>query len=165
MATVDDFKNVMARWTTGISVITTAHEGELHGFTANSFASVSIDPLLISMSVAKSLYALEQIEKSGVFAVNVLKKSQLDWGKRFAGMIEEFREDRFIGIDVITSENGNPILPDVLGWMDCKVYKSIDVGASTMFLGEVTAAHWQDEGEPLAYFKRQWGQFSPLNDA
>lgn len=163
MATVDDFKNVMGRWATGISVITTAHNDEWRGFTANSFASVSIDPLLISMSVAKSLYTLEYIQNSGKFAVNVLKQGQLDWGMRFAGMVEGYEEDRFRGLDITLSANGNPLLPDVLGWMDCKVYKTVDVGASLLFLGEVTAAGWSDEGEPLIYFNRQWGAFTSLD--
>jgi flavin reductase (DIM6/NTAB) family NADH-FMN oxidoreductase RutF len=160
MATVDSFKEVMSRWATGISVITTAYEGEWRGITANSFASVSIEPLLISMSVSKSLHTLELFQKSGVFAVNVLKESQLDLGKRFAGMIPEFNEKRFEGLHASLSKNGAPILPDVLGWMDCKVYQQIDVGLSVLFLGEVTDAHFSD-GEPLVYFHRQWGSFRP----
>ena len=158
MATVDAFKEVMSRWATGISVITTAYEGDWRGITANSFASVSIDPLLISMSVSKTLYTLEMFQKSGIFAVNVLKESQLDWGKRFAGMIPEYNERRFEGLDAVLSKNGSPILPDVLGWMDCKVYQQIDVCASVLFLGEVTDADFAD-GEPLVYFHRQWGGF------
>jgi flavin reductase (DIM6/NTAB) family NADH-FMN oxidoreductase RutF len=158
MATVDGFKEVMSRWATGISVITTAYEGEWRGITANSFASVSIEPLLISMSVSKSLHTLEVFQKSGIFAVNVLKESQLDWGMRFAGMIPEFNENRFDGLGATLSKNGSPLLPDVLGWMDCKIYQTIDVGASVLFLGEVTDAYSVD-GEPLVYFHRQWGGF------
>lgn len=160
MVDVQDFKNVMARWTTGISVITTAYEGQWRGFTANSFASVSIDPLLISMSIAKTLHTLQFVEASQTFAVNILSSAQADLGKRFAGMIPEFNENRFDGLDVTLSANSNPLLPDTLGWMDCKVYKTVDLGASTLFLGEVTGAHWAD-GEPLAYFNRQWGRFAP----
>jgi flavin reductase (DIM6/NTAB) family NADH-FMN oxidoreductase RutF len=158
MATVDGFKEVMSRWATGISVITTAYEDDWRGITANSFASVSIDPLLISMSVSKTLYTLEMFQKSGIFAVNVLRESQLDLGKRFAGMIPEFNEKRFEGLGASLSKNGSPILPDVLGWMDCRVYKQLDVGASILFLGEVTDAAFSD-GEPLVYFHRQWGGF------
>ena len=155
-----DFKEVMARWATGISVITSVEADKWYGFTANSFASVSIDPYLISMSVAKSLYTLEVIERSGVFAVNILRKDHLALGMRFAGMIPEFNENRFEGLNARLSENGCPLLPDVLGWMDCKVYKIVDVGASVLFLGEVTGAHW-GEGEPLVYWNRQWGEFKP----
>lgn len=160
MATVDDFKQVMSRWATGISVITTSHNNEWRGFTANSFASVSIDPLLISMSVAKSLNTLEYIQNSGYFAVNILTNEQADLGMRFAGMVPEFREDRFIGLDVSLSDNGSPLLANTLGWMDCKVYQTIDVGASILFLGEVTGAGWADEGSPLLYYHRQWGKFT-----
>ncbi len=160
MITTDDFKNVMSRWATGISVITTVYKDEWRGFTANSFASVSIEPFLISMSVSKSIHTLEYLKGSGTFAVNILKQGQSDWGMRFAGMIPEFDVNRFEGIDATLSENGNPLLPDTLGWMDCKVYQTVDVGASLLFLGEVTGAHYTD-AEPLLYFQRQWGAFTP----
>jgi flavin reductase (DIM6/NTAB) family NADH-FMN oxidoreductase RutF len=161
MATTEqDFKAVMSRWATGISVITTAHDDLWAGFTANSFASVSIDPFLISMSIAKTLRTLEHIQYSGVFAINILRKQQVDWGMRFAGMMPEFEDNRFEGLTISLSENGNPLLPDVLGWLDCKVYQQVDVGASIMFLGEVTDTYCTD-GEPLVYWHRQWGEFKP----
>lgn len=158
MATEKDFKEVMSRWATGISVITTTHDDEWRGFTANSFASVSIDPFLISMSVAKTVDTLEYLQGSGVFAVNILRKSQKSLGVRFAGFIPEYEDNRFRGLDISLSENGCPLLPDVLGYMDCKVYKEIDLGASIMFLGQVTGTYYTD-GEPLIYWHRQWGEF------
>jgi flavin reductase (DIM6/NTAB) family NADH-FMN oxidoreductase RutF len=167
MVDAQDFKQVMSRWTTGISVITTAHEDDWRGFTANSFASVSISPLLISMSVAKTLGTLDIIRASEAFAVNILTVEQADLGQRFAGMLPEFKENRFDGLNVTLSDNGNPLLPDTLGWMDCRVYQQIDVGASVLFLGEVTSAGWHESDDdtpapvPLAYFMRQWGQFTP----
>jgi len=160
MTTEQDFKEVMSRWATGISVITTTHKEQWRGFTANSFASVSVDPFLISMSVSKTVNTLEYLQGSGVFAVNILRKSQKDWGMRFAGMMPEFAENRFAGLDISLSENGCPLLPDVLGWMDCKVYQEIDLGASIMFLGQVTGAYYTD-GDPLVYWHRQWGEFKP----
>lgn len=167
MIDAQDFKQVMSRWTTGISVITTAHDDTWRGFTANSFASVSLSPLLISMSMAKTLGTLEMIQASEVFAVNILTAEQAHLGQRFAGMLPDFKENRFDGLDITLSERGNPLLPDTLGWMDCRVYQQIDVGASILFLGEVTAAGWQEVGDddtpaaPLSYFMRQWGQFTP----
>jgi flavin reductase (DIM6/NTAB) family NADH-FMN oxidoreductase RutF len=154
-----DFKEVMARWATGISVITAAQDDVWYGFTANSFASVSIDPYLISMSMAKSLHTLEVIQNTGAFAVNVLKKDHAHLGMRFAGMIPELNENRFEGLNATLSANGCPLLPDTLGWMDCKVYKTLDVGASILFLGEVTGAQWSAVGDPLVYWNRQWGEF------
>ncbi|QPC81170.1 flavin reductase family protein [Phototrophicus methaneseepsis] len=152
------FKNIMSRWLTGISVITTNYEGEIQGFTANSFASVSIDPFLISMSVGKTLYAGDLIQKSGTFAINILTKDQAEWGKLFAGFYSD-RENRFENIVYSTTKSGNPILPGVFAWMDCRIYQTVDVGASTLILGEVTDGSFSVEGEPLAYFHRQWGHF------
>lgn len=154
----DTFKNIMSRWASGISVITTAEDDNLYGFTANSLASVSIDPLLISMSVTRNLYTGQVIERTGVFTINILKESQREWGEVFAGMIPERKENRFDGINIEIAENGCPVLPDVMGWMACHVYQKIDVGASVLFLGEVTAGAWQD-GSPLLYFNRAWGRF------
>lgn len=158
---VQTFKNIMSHWATGISIITTVHEEEWQGFTANSFASVSIDPMLISMSMSKTLYAGQLILKSGVFAVNILTRDQENWGKLFAGMYPD-RKNRFENIMCTLAQNGSPILPGVLGWLGCRVYQSIDVGASTLILGEITEGYLSEEGDPLVYYHRQWGQFTPF---
>ncbi len=161
---VQNFKNIMSHWTTGISVITTAHEEEWQGFTANSFASVSIDPMLISMSVSKTLYAGQLILKSGVFAVNILTRDQGNWSKLFAGMYPD-RKNRFENIICTPAANGSPILPGVLGWLGCRVYQSIDVGASILILGEITEGDLSEDGEPLVYYHRQWGYFAQFADS
>lgn len=155
------FKNVMSQWATGISVITTKYDGELTGFTANSFASVSIDPMLISMSVTKQLYAGQLIQKSGAFVVNILKHDQVEWGKIFAGFYKD-HQNRFEGIAYIQANNGAPVLPDVLAWFACRVYTTIDVGASTLVLGEVTEGSVAESGVPLLYHNRHWGTFQAM---
>lgn len=155
------FKNVMSRWATGISIITTQNNGEKYGFTANSFASVSIDPLLVTFSMGQNLSVRPQIEQSGVLAINILKAHQAEWGKIFAGMLPEKNADRFAGINDTPSDLGCPLLPDTLGWLSCRVQRWINVGASDLILAEVVSAGWSD-GEPLLYFHRQWGQFQPF---
>ncbi len=155
------FKNVMSRWATGISVITTHDDGVWHGFTANSFASVSIDPLLVTFSMGLSLAARPPLLKSGVLAINVLKAEQMEWGKVFAGMIPERNANRFEMIDCTVSDLGCPLLPDTLGWLSCRVERVINVGASDLILAEVVSGGWSD-GDPLLYFHRQWGQFQPF---
>jgi flavin reductase (DIM6/NTAB) family NADH-FMN oxidoreductase RutF len=159
MVDAQTFKNVMSRWATGISIITTHNEGAWYGFTANSFASVSIDPLLVTFSMGKTLSVRTHVEQSGVIAINVLSQEQAEWGKIFAGMIQ--KEDRFAGIAATTSDLGCPLLPDTLGWLSCRVQRWIDVGASDLILAEVVDAGWSD-GEPLLYFHRQWGRFEKL---
>lgn len=154
---VQQFKQIMSHWASGIAVITTQHEGNAQGFTANSLASVSIDPLLVSMSVAKTLYAGQLLQTSGMFAINILRHDQAEWGKLFAGFYKE-RTNRFEGIDVTYSQ-GMPILPNTVGWMLCRVYQTLDVGASTLILGEVIDGAIEDGTPPLLYWKRSWGRF------
>lgn len=154
------FKQVMSHWLTGIVVITTARDDQMVGFTANSFASMSIDPMLVVITLGKTLSSLDVFQEAHYFAVNLLSKDQADLGKVFAGMIPERNADRFAGLDVTRTTNGAPLLPNTLAWMECKVYQRIDVGASILYLGEVKDAGWNDGAEPLAYYQRQWGEFS-----
>lgn len=133
----------------------------MRGFTANSFTSVSINPLLVSMSVVKDLYTGQLIDKSNVYTVNILKASQQEWGMLFAGMYPE-RTNRFEGIDIMLPENGCPVLPDVAGWLSCRVYKKVDLGASVMMIGEVMGGGFHEQvSDPLLYYQRQWGTFQP----
>jgi flavin reductase (DIM6/NTAB) family NADH-FMN oxidoreductase RutF len=153
------FKQVMSHWLTGIVVITTADEDRMVGFTANSFASMSIDPMLVVITLGKTLSSLTVFQEAEYFAVNMLSKEQADLGKVFAGMIPERNTDRFAGLDVMHTSHGAPLLPDTLAWMECRVYQRIDVGASILYLGEVQDAGWSEGAEPLAYYQRQWGEF------
>jgi flavin reductase (DIM6/NTAB) family NADH-FMN oxidoreductase RutF len=155
---VEDFKNALAHWATGVTVVTT-RSGERHvGITASSFTSLSLQPPQILICVARKLYTHAAIEESGVFAVNILQVEQVAWGMRFAGMIPEM-SDRFEGIDYDTATTGCAILPGVLGWVDCVLRHTYESGDHTIFVGEVVAAG-AEEGPPLLYFNRHWRQLA-----
>jgi flavin reductase (DIM6/NTAB) family NADH-FMN oxidoreductase RutF len=80
----------------------------------------------------------------------------------FAGMYPEI-EDRFAEINVQTAVTGCPILSDAMGWVDCTIAQQIPAGDHTIFVGKVEAAgNYVSDGEPLLYYNRQWGQFSPV---
>lgn len=158
------FKNTMSRFASGVTVITTHHQGELHGMTASSFCSVSLDPPLVLVCVARHLYSHQLIEKSGVFAVNLLAANQLDWGMRFAGMNPEI-EDRFAGIEFKAAVTDSPVLPGTLGWVDCKLRHAYDGGDHTIFVGEVVAGETSQDDDPLLYYNRAWRQLARLEEA
>jgi len=157
---VQKFKQVMSHWLTGIVVITTAQDDHMVGFTANSFASMSVDPLLVVITLGKKLSSLPVFQKTEYFAVNMLSQEHEDLGKVFAGMLPERNDDRFAGLDIMKTNNGAPLLPNTLAWMECRVYQRIDVGASILYLGEVQDGGWSEGAEPLAYYQRQWGAFT-----
>jgi flavin reductase (DIM6/NTAB) family NADH-FMN oxidoreductase RutF len=153
------FKEVMAHWATGVTIVTTRLDGQPVGITVNSFASVSLQPPQVLISVNRKLHTHNAIEESGVFAVNLLGIEHLEWGMRFAGMRPE-NVDRFAGIDWFTAATGVPILPGVLGWLDCTLRHAFDGGDHTIFVGEVVASGARSEGRPLLYYNRNWQQLA-----
>lgn len=154
------FKSVLGQWPSGVTVVTTLHGGRRHGMTASSFSSVSLDPPLVSVCLARNIWTHDLISESGVFAVNILAKDQADIGKRFAGMLGDEPGQRFDGLDVLTAETGCPLLGEALGWVDCKVVYAYPGGDHTIFVGEVLAADTPRLTAPLLFHSRAWGQFA-----
>jgi flavin reductase (DIM6/NTAB) family NADH-FMN oxidoreductase RutF len=154
------FRETMAHWVSGVTVVTTLHDGKPVGITASSFSSVSLEPPRILVCVAKRLFTHRVIERSQVFAVNILSSEQQEWGMRFAGQVPELA-DRFEGIEHFAAQTGSPLLPGVLGWLDCWVSAAYDGGDHTIFVGDVLAAGTAEKGEPILYFNRQWRHMIP----
>jgi flavin reductase (DIM6/NTAB) family NADH-FMN oxidoreductase RutF len=149
------FKETLAHWASGVTVVTTLYESKPVGITASSFSSLSLDPPQVLTCVNKRLFTHGAIESSGVFAVNMLSEAQLEWGKRFAGMIPEI-EDRFAGIDTHAAATGCPVFSEALAWVDCRVVHVYDGGDHSVFIGEVEAAGSLEESRPLLYYYRNW---------
>lgn len=151
----DLFKQAMSLWASGVTVVTTQWNGENFGLTASSFNSVSLDPTLVSVNLAKSLYTHALVQQSGTFAVSILAADQVDLGMRFAGLIPEL-EDRFEGLRTEVAVTGCPIIPGCLAWVDCRVRHGFEAGDHTIFVGEVLEAGGRESGQPLLYFNRDW---------
>lgn len=155
------FKAVMGQWPSGVTVVTTVDASGPAGMTASSFSSVSLDPPLVSICVARHLGMHARIAAAGVFAVNILSKDTMEHGLRFAGMLPGVT-DRFAGITVSTAATGAPLLPSTLGWVDCKLWAAHDGGDHTIFVGEVLDAGIDKTAAPLLYHSRSWGQFADV---
>ena len=149
------FKETLAHWASGVTVVTTLAGDTPVGITASSFSSVSLDPPMVLICVAKKLFSHSAIQETGAFGVNILGTKHLEWGMRFAGMIPEI-EDRFAGLDVHTEITGCPLLNGALGWLDCSLRYAHDGGDHTIFVGEVLAASARSDGDPILYYNRQW---------
>ncbi|MFC6152364.1 flavin reductase [Nocardioides yefusunii] len=155
------FRNVMAQWPSGVTIVTTLDaDGERKGMTASSFSSVSAEPPLVSICLVKTLYTHKLISESGVFGVNFLAKDQMEVARRFAGMVPS--EDRFEGEEWTIAETGVSLLDSALGWVDCRVVHEYEGGDHTIFVGEVVAAHNARRAAPLLYHSRGWGQFADV---
>ncbi len=156
------FRDVMAQWPSGVTVVTTlGGDGAWHGMTASSFSSVSLDPPLVSICLTKTLYSHQLISDSGVFGINVLAKDQIDVGRRFAGMDKNV-VDRFEGETWSTAGTGVPLLDSALGWFDCRVLHAYPGGDHTIFVGEVMEGRAARKSAPLLFHSRGWGQFADV---
>lgn len=155
------FRDVMAQWPSGVTVVTTLVDGAWHGMTASSFSSVSLEPPLVSVCLDRRLYSHGLISGAGVFGVNVLAKDQAEVARRFAGMVPGL-EDRFAGETWTTAGTGVPLLDSALGWLDCRVVHEYPGGDHTIFVGEVVAGHAARRTAPLLFHSRGWGQFADV---
>jgi flavin reductase (DIM6/NTAB) family NADH-FMN oxidoreductase RutF len=153
------FKQALAQFGSGVTIVTTGSVEQPVGVTVSAFMSVSLTPPLVLVSLAHELYTRARIEQTGVFAVNILAETQIEWGQRFAGLLPEALE-RFVGIELTTAMTGSPILPGVSGWVDCRATRLIPAGDHTLILGEVQAVGSAGHA-PLLYHNRRWGHFSP----
>jgi flavin reductase (DIM6/NTAB) family NADH-FMN oxidoreductase RutF len=161
MVDSQSFRATLAQWASGVTIVTTIHDGERVGITASSFSSLSLEPPRILICVAKRLFTHKAIEASHVFAVNILSAAQQEWGMRFAGMIPE-GQDRFAEIETFIAETGAPLLPDVLGWLDCRLSAAHDGGDHTIFVGDVVVTSAVEMGEPILYYHRHWRRMAAV---
>jgi flavin reductase (DIM6/NTAB) family NADH-FMN oxidoreductase RutF len=155
------FKQAMSQFASGVTVVTTVHEGKRYGLTASSFSSLSLDPPLVLVCLARKTTAHGIIERSGVFAVNVLAAEQLEFGMRFAGLLPGL-QDRFHGIETTSAATGSPLLPGVMSWVDCKLWSRYDGGDHSIFVGEVIDLAATAADTPLLYHNRLWRRSEAL---
>jgi flavin reductase (DIM6/NTAB) family NADH-FMN oxidoreductase RutF len=149
------FKQAMRQWASGVTIVTTQWNGENFGLTASSFTSVSLEPPLVSVCLARTLYTHDLLQQSQLFAVSILATDQVEIGQRFAGLIPEI-EDRFEGLRYQVAVTGCPIIPGCLAWVDCRVHSSLEAGDHTIFVGEVLEAEVRPGGGPLLYYDHDW---------
>jgi len=148
---IDDaqFKLAMSHFASGVTVLTTEHEGVRYGMTVASFASVSLHPPLVLVCVAHSAKAHDAIRDAGKFGVSILGHEQADLCGRFAARID----DRFAGLEILRGEAlGVPLIANAITTLECSLHSSLPGGDHTIFLGEVVEAQTRD-GAPLVYFR------------
>jgi len=146
------YRQIIGHFATGVTVITTAHEGWLHGMTANAVTSVSLDPLLLLVCVDKAANMHEQITKAGRFAVNILTDEQESVSRTFASTTEP-EQGRLQGVAYRMSAQGPPLLDDVLAFLECEVVETIAGGDHTIYMGSVLSGELDERGAPLLFYR------------
>lgn len=140
-------RNVLGSFVTGVTVVTTLDaEGKMHGLTANSFSSVSLDPPLVLWSQATSAGSHSAFRDSGRFTINILAEDQYGLANHFATR----SPDKFSSIEYDVGVDGLPILRDCSAWLECKVIACYPGGDHVIFLGSVERIR-QSARRPLVF--------------
>ncbi|MDT0612269.1 flavin reductase family protein [Streptomyces lancefieldiae] len=152
------FRDVMAAVASPVAVVIALDGGRPHGTTVSAFASLSLTPPMVLVSLDERSCLLAVVRRSGRFGVNVLGAHQADPASVFA----RSGPDKFDGIE--WSPSGElPRLPGAAAWIAAEVDDCVDAGDHTVLLAHVTAAE-PGEGSlrPLTYHRRSFGTRTPL---
>jgi flavin reductase (DIM6/NTAB) family NADH-FMN oxidoreductase RutF len=151
-----EFRKAMGSFATGVTVITVDHEGEVHGMTANAFASVSLDPLLVLVCVDHRARTHAHLHSRKRFGVNVLAERQQGISEYYAdpGPTHRYAE-REAGAGFDRTQHGTPVLHGALAYLECRLHTAQDAGDHTIFIAEVEDVVVR-EGDPLLYFRGEY---------
>ena len=155
------FRRVMGNFPTGITVLTVERNpGQVHGMTANSFTSVSLDPLLVLVCIDQNARLLSYLKEQRRFGINILKGTQQALSEHFARPQLDPAEESRLGIRFRWTETGIPLLEEGLAHLGCNVVAEHVSGDHTVFVAEVESLELH-EGEPLLYFRGKYRALHP----
>lgn len=144
------YRKALGHFTSGVTVITTAIEGNVHGMTANAFCSVSLNPPLVLISVDKKAAMHELLAQSGFYGVSVLTQNQQAYSRHFAGQPQENLPIRF------TWHNNCPLLEGTLAQVACRIIDAHPAGDHTLYIGQVEYLGYMDEQPPLLFYSGKY---------
>jgi flavin reductase (DIM6/NTAB) family NADH-FMN oxidoreductase RutF len=154
--TARDFRTALGRFATGVTLVTCASRIGPLGITANSFASLSLDPPLVLWSPARSSRRFEAFTRARHFAIHILRDDQLGLARAFTHHGQAWEE-----VAWHASPEGVPLIDDTLARFDCRLHAIHEGGDHAIVVGEVTSAVI-GEGAPLIFAGGGFGGFAPF---
>jgi len=153
---IDQFRAGLSAWASGVTVVTATGPSRIAGMTASAFSSLSVDPPLILVCVAKASGAHDNLCEAPGFAVHILGRDQEELSNRFAtaGI------DKFDGVDFDAGPYDAPLLAVGAARLVCEHHAAPDGGDHTVLIGRVIDVV-TGEQPPLLYHSRSYGTFSP----
>jgi len=152
------FRDALGQFATGVTVITTQTNNGPVGITANSFASVSLDPPLVLWSPARSAGRFAVFEGAQHFAIHVMGAAQ-------AALATAFVRDgaAFGGLDWAAGASGAPLIEGCLARFECERHAVHDGGDHAIVVGRVlSACHLP--GAPLLFVAGRFAEVAPQQD-
>ena len=144
---VIEFRRALGSFLTGVTIVTTiGAEGEPRGFTANSFTSVSLEPPLVLVCIAKKALGHQAFSTSRGFAINILSEDQ----KAASGIFASKAADKFAAVAWQPGQTGNPVIDGSVAVFDCDMEQLVDAGDHSILIGRVHD-FTHSSAQPLGY--------------
>lgn len=143
------FRRLMARWATGVAVVTTRADSADAGLTVNGLLSVSLRPPSLLVSLTRDADTTPLLERSGSFAASFLGADQRSLSERFARPIPS--AEKFSGVAVHRGRTGVAMLDGSLGAVECRVLSTTPAFDHVLILGEVVAIELGPDRAPLVF--------------
>jgi flavin reductase (NADH)/flavin reductase/chlorophenol-4-monooxygenase component 1 len=157
-----EFRAVLSKLTTAVSVIATDGPAGAAGLTCSAVCAVSDDPAMVLACVHGKSTANAIIKTNGVLCVNCLQSGQRSLSQAFAGIGGIPMPDRFALAQWDVLATGAPYCRDALLALDCEVVDVRDIGTHSIFIAKVIATVEAADGEPLLYQRRAYATTRPL---
>jgi flavin reductase (DIM6/NTAB) family NADH-FMN oxidoreductase RutF len=142
-------RQVMGRFATGVTVVTTTDRDMIHGMTANGFLSVSLRPPLVLVSLGRCRMN-EMLPKTGRYGISVLAQDQDHFAAHFAAQRTSPVDPQFVW------HEGLPLLDGALAHVACRIVDAHRAGDHVLWIGEVEHLYHRD-GEPLLFYTGRFG--------
>jgi len=147
-----ELRDALGTFATGVTIVTAMlPTGQPIGFTANSFTSVSLDPPLILVCIAKTAAGYATYTSTGSFCVNVFSEDQRDLSGTFA----QRGTDKFVGVSWHQNQTGSPIIDGGIGHFDCSMHQIVDAGDHAILIGRVVGFDANNDA-PLFYHRGKY---------
>ena len=153
IAAAREFREVLGRFASGVTVVTTMSNDEPVGMTCQSFSSVSLEPPLVVFIPAKSSRSWPLIQRSGKFCVNFLAADQAELSNTMASRgVDKFGEVKWTP----APETGSPMFAESLGYVDCQIHSVHEAGDHFVVIGRVLDLGMHDAEKPLLFFQGKY---------
>jgi flavin reductase ActVB len=148
-----DFRGALSRFASGVTIVTARDAaGAPHGFTASAFCSVSLDPPLVCVCVARTARCHPVFAARDELAISILRPGHAGLALRFATR----SPDKFAAGGFRATAAGHLVVDGALAVLECGVHGRYEAGDHTMLVAAVHRAEWSD-GEPLLFYDRTFG--------
>ena len=147
-------RRTLGRFTTGVTVVTTARGNDVHAMTANAFTSVSLDPPLVLVSVDHRTRMHRLLPDTRRYGVSVLASDQERVAWHFAGRPLRGAGELFSWVGDV------PFVRGAIAQVGCSLYSAHEAGDHTLYVGRVEHLY-SEPGEPLLFHAGRFSRLSP----